>query len=342
MPDRPDPLGHAAGEDVDLHGLVTWEPRTLLDRALARYTWLVIRLAVVALALLLFLGELILFGLQIMSNPGSALVVVLFPLSVIPAAILAGYVWYTDIENEPWLLLVGTYVLAVLLATFPTVVNTITRVAIEVFVPQGPVRLLVDVANFYLVVAPGEEAAKLAAVFTYAYWHADFDSVVDGAVYGAVAGLGFATIENVSYIIQVLASTGGPLELIVGGGIITVVRSIAGPGHVIWTAIAGWYLGLAKYNEEYRMAIIAKGLLIAIVLHGTYNTAMTLFGQLGGALGLGIGRLGLTLGFALLFHLAAFAYLFLKLRRYRRAYAEASPGPDPAPVSDLEGYDDDN
>ena len=341
MPTRRDPLEHAADGDRDLQGIATWEPRSLVDRLLARYTWLVVRLAVVAFAALLFVAELALLGLQVLASPGSLLVVVLFPLSVLPAAVLAGYVWYTDITNEPWLLLVGTYVLGVLLATFPTVLNTITLVGIETFVPEGMVRTVVQIGHFFLVVAPGEEAAKLAAVFTYAYWHEEFDTVIDGAVYGALAGLGFATIENVSYIVRVLAGTSGALELVVGGGIITVVRSIAGPGHVIWTAIAGFHLGLAKFNDEYWLAITVKGLLVAILLHGTYNSATTLIG--GGVEALGLGLLGVpvTFGFIVLFHTGAFGYLFLKLRRYRRAYAEASPGPEASPVGDLDGYRED-
>jgi RsiW-degrading membrane proteinase PrsW (M82 family) len=225
-------------------------------------------------------------------------------------------------------------VLGIVLATFPTVVNTVVAAGIATFGPGGVAGLAVQIANFYLVVAPGEEVAKLAAVFAFAYWHDDFDTVVDGAVYGTVAGLGFATIENVSYILRALVNTGSPLELVVVGSVVTGVRSIAGPGHVIWTGIAGYYLGLAKFNDEYWLAITVKGLLIAALLHGTYNSVTTVIGSLGF---LGPARILLTLAFAAVLHLAAFAYLFLKVRGYRKAYAEASPGPDAAPVSDLQG-----
>jgi RsiW-degrading membrane proteinase PrsW (M82 family) len=339
MSEPPEPLEHAADEAQDLHGIATWEPRSLFDRLLARYTWVVVRLSVVLLAVLLFLVELVLIALQVVSDPESLLVVVLFPISVVPAAVLALYVWYTDITTEPWLLLVGTYVLGVLLATFPTVVNTVTLVAIEQFVPGGFVGWVVEITHFFLVVAPGEEAAKLAAVFAFAYWHREFDTVVDGAVYGAVAGLGFATIENVSYIVQTLAGTSGPVELVVGGGLITVVRSIAGPGHVIWTAIAGYYLGLAKFNDEYWLAITVKGLLVAVFLHGFYNSTTTTIGAVASTLGVELLALPVTFGFIVVFHAVTFTYLILKLRRYRKAYAAASPGEDAAPVDEIDGYD---
>lgn len=345
MAERKDPLVHAADGSTDLHGIATWEPRSLLDRFFAHYTVPLVRLSVVLVAALLFGVELLLIVLQVISSPGSILVVVLFPLSVIPALLIAGYVWYTDITSEPWLLLIATYVLGVLLATFPTVTNTVTAVLIDQFVPGGLIGYIVSVAHFYLVVAPGEEAAKLGAVFAYVYWKDDFDTVVDGAVYGAVAGLGFATIENATYILRVLADSSGVVELVLGGGVITVLRSIAGPGHVIWTGIAGYYLGLAKFNDEHTLPLILKGLFVAILLHGTYNSVLTSIDGVAGVLGsgspilAGVLGLGLTVGFILVFHTLSFGYLFVRLRRYRKAYAEASPGEDAAPVSELDGYE---
>lgn len=41
-----------------------------------------------------------------------------------------------------------------------------------------------------------EESVRLLAVRLYAYNDARFAAVIDGAVCGAIAGLGFATIEN--------------------------------------------------------------------------------------------------------------------------------------------------
>jgi RsiW-degrading membrane proteinase PrsW (M82 family) len=330
MADRRDPLERAAGPDEDLQGIATWEPRSVIDRLLARYLSPLIRAAVVAVALLLFVLELLLFGFQIVTNPGSAIVVVLFPLSVFPALALVGYVWYNDITTEPVLLMIATFLLGIVLATFPTVVNTVVIAGINEFVPSGPVRTVVEILNFFLIVGPGEEIAKLGAVYAYVYWKDDFDTVVDGAVYGAVAGLGFATIENVSYILQTLAGASSVPELVLSGGVITVVRSIAGPGHVIWTGIAGYYLGLAKFNDEYGLPLAFKGLTLAILLHATYNSLTTvLSGVLNSVSPL---LFPVLFGFIVLYHLGGFAFLLIKIRRYRQAYERVSPGPGAAPV----------
>lgn len=65
---------------------------------------------------------------------------------------------------------------------------------------------------------------KLLAVRLYAYNDARFAAVIDGAVYGTIAGLGFATIENGIHISGVVGEVGSlslGLNLIGIGGDIT-------------------------------------------------------------------------------------------------------------------------
>jgi RsiW-degrading membrane proteinase PrsW (M82 family) len=326
MSSRRDPLTHAADESRDLYEISTWEPRSLVDRLLANYAWALVRWSVIALGIGLFLLAMLLISAQILFRGGGILTVVLFPLSVVPALAIGGYVWYNDITEEPLLYLIATFVLGAAFSTFPLITNTVTGAFVQQFASVPSLAFTVQSAHFFLVVAPGEEAAKLGAVFAFVYWTDRFDSVVDGAVYGAMAGLGFATVENFFYIGQVLAQAQTTGQIIVSGTVITTVRSLVGPGHVIWTAIAGYYLGLAKFNREYAFPLVCKGLLIAIVLHGAYNTAAGVIPGL------------YVFGFILVYHGAGFAYLFVILRRYRKAYEEASPGEEAAPVSDLAGY----
>lgn len=344
-----DPTEFAADDDRDLHGIATWEPRSLLDRFLAHYLSPLLRAAIVLLGLFFFLGVLLLLGVQVLQNPNSLVFVVLFPLSVIPAALITGYVWYTDVTREPITMLIVTYLLGVVLASFPYLINTLTSLAMNAVAGQLPpavagnpaLALLAQSGQFYLVVAPVEEVAKLAAVFMFVYWRTDFDTVIDGVVYGAMAGLGFATIENISYIIQTVASVDSLLGVFVVGGVITTVRGFAGPGHVIWTGIAGYFLGLAKFNREYAVVLTIKGLLIAAFLHGTYNTLTSVIGTVFGGFGAVGSLLGLvvTFGFIGVFHLTLFGYLFWKIRSYRKVYAEVSPGDHAAEVSKIDGYE---
>ncbi|PSP96112.1 PrsW family intramembrane metalloprotease, partial [Halobacteriales archaeon QH_8_68_33] len=186
---------------------------------------------------------------------------------------------------------------------------------------------------FYVVVGPVEEAVKLLAVWLYAYDADRFAAVIDGAVYGAVAGLGFATIENAMYIGRAVGEVGGVslgLELIGIGGDITATRALAGPGHVIYSSFAGYYLGLAKFNPENRGPIVVKGLVVAALIHATYNATV----------GLGSGLIQSVTGLpdvaAALVYILLYAGLFgfllyRKLDRYRDAYRTARPNESAEP-----------
>ncbi|MFB6133648.1 MAG: PrsW family intramembrane metalloprotease, partial [Halanaeroarchaeum sp.] len=180
-------------------------------------------------------------------------------------------VWRSDVTTGQSLKsLVVTFLLGFLFAGFAAVVNSALRGAFATF---GVLGLGL---YFYLVVAPIEETVKWLAIRMHAYRREEFRAVLDGAVYGAVAGLGFATIENTIYItqqyLQAADSAAAPLARTIETA---AVRSFAGPGHVIYSAFAGYYLGLAKFNPDDRGPIVIKGLLIAVLLHGTYNVMMT-------------------------------------------------------------------
>ena len=311
-----DPVEKAAAGSADLYGIATWESRSLLDSvATVIYTvvHLLSRAIVVGLALLILVG---IGGLSALSDPRIGLLTL---LSAVPALGLAAYVWYTDsTTTEPLSLLVGTFLLGVLMANFAAVVNALLQPYF-----QG-LSILGAVLFFFLVVGPVEETVKLLAVRLFAYGRDRFDAVVDGAVYGAMAGLGFAFIENALYITDALPTENAELGLgLIGvGGGITAVRAVAGPGHVIYSAFAGYYLGLAKFNPGKRGPIVVKGLLIAAFIHGLYNSTVTV--------GTSIIHLGTGLPELLsyLLYVVAFDGLFgllllRKIDRYRRAFRAA-------------------
>ena len=322
MSNRRDPIAEAADDEVDLYGIATWEPRSLLDRtAVAIYRAIVFgaRGVVLLVGLALFVG---IGGFSALTDPRVGL---LTALSAVPALGLAGYVYLTDVTSgEPVELLVPTFLLAILTATFAAVINSVAQAVLGFGGNSG---LVLSTVFFFLVVGPVEETVKLLAVRLYAYRDARFDTVVDGAVYGAVAGLGFAFIENALYITRQVDEQAlrFGLELIGAGGGIAAIRALAGPGHVIYSAVAGYYLGLAKFNPEYRGPLVIKGLILAAAIHGLYNSTV---GIGSGALQsiTGLGTLSSFLGFVVIFD-GLFALLLLnKIRRYNGAFRSASSG----------------
>lgn len=312
MQRRHDPVEQADEESRDLYDVSTWEPRSVIDLlAYSIYNAISYGLQTIVLvvAFVITLALLVQPAVLVLEDPSLA---VFFGLSVVPAALLAGFIWYSDITtNEPLGLLVATFLLAVLFATFAAVVNS-------VFAPGlRSIPLVGTVLFFYLIVGPVEEGVKLLAVRVFAYRSDTFDAVIDGAVYGGIAGLGFAAIENAIYIASTVATADvGTISAATG---IATVRALVGPGHVIYSAIAGYYLGLAKFNPQHAGPIVVKGLVIAAFVHGTYNVTVGIVpGLIASFYPISFGLAFVS--YVILYDLAIGYYLYRKIARYRRTY----------------------
>ena len=126
---------------------------------------------------------------------------------------------------------------------------------------------LLGSATFYVgVVAVVEELAKFAVVMTLAYRNRAFDEPMDGIVYAAAAALGFATFENMFYVLDK-----GPFVLLLRGPFTTL-------GHVLFSALWGAALGLAhnELSPRRRFRLISMGLVLAILAHGFFNILISL------------------------------------------------------------------
>ncbi len=314
-----DPVERETRGSRDLYDVSTWERRSAVDTIAA---WLYrigvagTKAFVVLLALAFLIAQFVLGGLGAVTDP---VVGVLVILSMVPAFAIAAYIWHIDVTTgEPLSLLVATFLLAILFAMFAAVVNTYLQPAFGVL--PGFIGLALF---FFLVVGPVEETVKLLAVRLFSYRDPRFDAVIDGAVYGAAAGLGFATIENATYITRGLETGLAGIEVIGAAGDTAAVRALAGPGHVLYSAIAGYYLGLAKFNREDAGPIVVKGLLIAAVFHALYNTLSGVVPALLVNAATWITPHVALIGFIVLYDGLVGYFLYRKLSGYRRAYADA-------------------
>nr|WP_266075079.1 PrsW family intramembrane metalloprotease [Haladaptatus caseinilyticus] len=316
MDENRDPVARGTDDSVDLYDIATWDERSRLDRfATKLYGTIVVsaRAFIILLAVAILLLQFALGGLAALADPWIGLFVV---LSVVPAFALAAYIWYADVTmSEPLPLLVGTFLLGVLFAGFAAILNSYAQ---PVF---NEIPLVGTVLFFYIIVAPVEETVKLLAVRLYAFRSSRFNAVIDGAVYGAMAGLGFATIENAIYISQGVLNTSSTDPLLQAGQT-AIFRLFAGPGHVIYSAFAGYYLGLAKFNRENAGPIVIKGLLIAAAIHATYNTLVGFVPALATMIYPSVTPVMAYIAFVIVYD-GFFGYLlYRKLSRYRKLYEQ--------------------
>ena len=124
-----------------------------------------------------------------------------------------------------------------------------------------------------------EEIAKGAGIiFIYLIAREEMDDIMDGFVYGAMAGLGFTVIEDIFYFVGVFGgSVGGVLEgffiRVVGGGLY---------GHVLYSALFG--MGVAYFVSRRREVttgqrlLVAGGLiLLSMFAHFVWNSPLLYF-----------------------------------------------------------------
>ncbi len=121
-----------------------------------------------------------------------------------------------------------------------------------------------------------EETLKGAGVvLIYLIARDELDDVMDGFVYGALVGLGFAVVEDVLYFMAAFGGTpGGVLE----GFYVRVIASGL-YGHVLYTGLVGMAVGYvvtrrAKRSLARRL-VVATGLCgLAVVAHALWNSPL--------------------------------------------------------------------
>lgn len=119
-----------------------------------------------------------------------------------------------------------------------------------------------------IVVAPLiEEPVKYLVVRLGAYRSAEFDEPVDGVVYAVAAALGFASLENVFYLLSEYQRSMGSFATV------TVMRAVLSvPGHALWAGMWGYALGCAKFSDkEFGQRLVRRGLALAVVFHALFN-----------------------------------------------------------------------
>jgi len=119
-----------------------------------------------------------------------------------------------------------------------------------------------------VIVAPiVEECGKFQVVRRFAYRNIEFDEPMDGIVYAASAALGLASLENVLYVFTAYITSP---SLAVGTIIVRAIFSV--PGHALFSSVWGYALGRAKFMAaERRGAVVIRGLILGMVLHGIFN-----------------------------------------------------------------------
>ncbi|MHC4470779.1 MAG: PrsW family intramembrane metalloprotease [Planctomycetota bacterium] len=182
--------------------------------------------------------------------------------------------WLDRHEREPVLLLLGCFIWGAVVAT---VGSAVLEESLDSYMLARSMEPLERMRMMLQVGAPViEETMKgLALLLVFLLFRREFDNVLDGLVYGAMVGLGFAWIEDISYLSQAAAFGGAPGLL----GLFWVRCLVHGAGHSAYTALTGCGFGLARVMKRPRLrwVMIPVFLLLGMLGHHLWNAHVLAF-----------------------------------------------------------------
>lgn len=171
---------------------------------------------------------------------------------IAPGLALLSYFYLKEhFENEPISMVFRTFIFGAMLV-FPIMFIQ------YVFETEGVIQS--SILNAFFASSLLEEFFKWFILFYTAYQHAEFDEHYDGIVYGASVSLGFATVENILYLLA------NGVEFAIGRAILPV------SSHALFGVIMGYYLGKGKFSlAQKKRKFILLALFIPFLLHGIYD-----------------------------------------------------------------------
>ncbi len=232
--------------------------------------------AIIAVLVAILLGLIVLVLIGVETGPLPLLIGLISATLPVPIY-LALVLWIDRYEAEPfWMLATAFFWGALVAVFFAFLINTASGLAVSAMTNSMKAgRTFGAVISAPIV----EESAKAVILFIFFFWKKDeFDGVIDGIVYAAMAGLGFAMTENIQYYGRAVMEGGS-------GGLtfVFILRGFMAPfSHPMFTSFTGIGLGLARLSRNTAVRWIAPplGLMAAMSMHSIWNGSGALFGGL--------------------------------------------------------------
>lgn len=183
----------------------------------------------------------------------------LFIIAVTPALIFMFTIYLTDrADREPAKLLLLTFLFGAL-AVIPSLFVEEMLVRLNFF--SG---LSQAFFNAFIVAGMTEEFFKRLVVLKIPYRTSYFNEKLDGIVYAVFASLGFATVENIMYV--VFTYTNNPFI-----GLYRGIFSV--PAHGVFGITMGYYLSLSRFDIDKRRKAsnMRKSFWMPVLLHGIFD-----------------------------------------------------------------------
>lgn len=183
----------------------------------------------------------------------------LFITAITPGIALGLALYFFDRhDKEPLKMLLKVFFLGVL-SVIPTILVENILSGLNIFPGIFGIAF-----TAFIVAGFTEEYMKRMVVIKTVYFNPVFDEKLDGIIYCSFSALGFATIENIMYVVFRFSD----VESI---GLFRAILSV--PAHMLFAVTMGYYMSLAKFaaTPQASRYYLKKSLTIPMILHGIFD-----------------------------------------------------------------------
>jgi RsiW-degrading membrane proteinase PrsW (M82 family) len=201
---------------------------------------------------------------------GALLVVTVGILPMIAYALILW--WFDRYEKEP----LGLLIAAFLWGAIPSIVfSLVAELVLDVPISQFVEPVTASLIGAAVIAPFIEEVFKgLALLLLVLFFRKEFDSPLDGIIYGGLVGFGFAAVENAFYFAGEFMESGAG-----GVALLAIFRAfLFGLNHALFTGLTGLGLALARTSPDLLVKVGAPilGFSAGMVAHAVHNGSVTL------------------------------------------------------------------
>lgn len=182
---------------------------------------------------------------------------VLLAMAIAPGIAVSLYFFFRDQYNrEPRKHLIISFLLGMISAVLAAILE---HVLFSIFPIDTKNDIIGTLLSAFIFVGLVEEWSKYVMVRSYALPKAEFDEPLDGIIYCVMVSMGFATLENIGYVME-------------HGMVTAIVRMfLSVPAHASFAVIMGYHLGKAKFAGAKRGVLIMTALFWSSFWHGSFD-----------------------------------------------------------------------
>lgn len=181
---------------------------------------------------------------------------ILLLLALLPGLLIAAFIYLRDIrEPEPS----GLLLLSALYGVVGFFIARGISYLLHSFVYVGDGGISFEIISAFVFMGLVIEGVKFLLMRGITFYYKNFNQPFDGIVYAVMLGMGYATAENVLYVLNI-------------GSDVSMLRMwTTVPANAVFAVIMGFFLGEAKLFPNKMLMYSLMALMLAVIAHGFYN-----------------------------------------------------------------------